>query len=168
MNTAIVVAIYSDQAEVEKAIQALRQSDVDMQHVSLVGREGAGDALSGLYHLGSELKYWGPLSTFWGGVWSVLFGCAFFAVPSIGPVLVGGPLVRWIVEALERTIDMAELSAVGAALHHAGLPRATVLECEAALRATQMLLMAHGSATEVSRVNDVLRTTAVVECRVYP
>jgi hypothetical protein len=167
MHTSAVVAVYNDQAEAEKAIQALRQSGIDMQHVSLVGREGPGETLSGCYHLGSEFKYCGKLSSFWGGVWSTLFGGAFFAVPSIGPVLVGGPLVRWIVEVLDRAIDVAELSEVGVALHRAGIPRASVLQCEAALRANQLLLIARGNASEVSRASDVLQTTAAVECRVH-
>ena len=42
---------------------------------------------------GDRMKYWGKLGTFWGGLWGLLFGAAFFAIPGIGPVLVAGPLV---------------------------------------------------------------------------
>ena len=159
-HSSVVVATYDDHVEVEKAMQALRQSGIDMQHVSLVGKEQPGEALSGCYRLESEFRYCGTLSTFWGGIWSLLFGCAFFAIPSIGPVLVGGPLVSWIVEVLDRTIDAAGLSELGLALHRAGVPRASVLECEAALRANRLLLVVHGSTAETGRAGHVLESTA--------
>ena len=38
---------------------------------------------------------------FWGGIWALLLGSAFFWVPGLGPLLVAGPLVAWIVGALE-------------------------------------------------------------------
>ena len=33
------------------------------------------------------MQYWGKLGAFWGGIWGLLFGAAFFAIPGIGPVL---------------------------------------------------------------------------------
>jgi hypothetical protein len=46
-----------------------------------------------------------------------LFGAAFFAIPGIGPVLVAGPLVAWIVGALEGAVVVGGLSALGAGLY---------------------------------------------------
>ena len=56
------------------------------------------------------MKYWGKLGAFWGGFWGMLFGSAFFWLPGIGTVLVAGPLVAWIVGALESTAVMGGLA----------------------------------------------------------
>jgi hypothetical protein len=31
------------------------------------------------------------MGAFWGGLWGLLFGAAFFAIPGIGPVVIAGP-----------------------------------------------------------------------------
>ena len=41
---------------------------------------------------------------------------AFFLIPGIGPLLVAGPLVGWIVGALEGAALLGGLSVLGAAL----------------------------------------------------
>ena len=71
----------------------------------------------GYYNTGDRMKHWGKLGAFWGGIWGMLFGAAFFAIPGLGPILVAGPLVAWIVGALEgavvvRRIERARRGAV--------------------------------------------------------
>jgi hypothetical protein len=56
------------------------------------------------------MKYWGKWGAFWGGFWGLLFGAAFFWVPAIGPVLVGGPLVAWIAAGLEDAMVIGGLN----------------------------------------------------------
>ena len=63
------------------------------------------------------MKYWGKQGAFWGGLWGLLCGAAFFAIPGIGPVLVAGPLVASIIGALEGAIVVGGLSARGAVQH---------------------------------------------------
>jgi len=55
----------------------------------------------GYYNTGDRMKYWGKLGAFWGGLWGFLLGSAFFWIPGIGPLVVAGSLVSWIVGALE-------------------------------------------------------------------
>jgi len=47
------------------------------------------------------MKYWGKLGAFWGGFWGLLFGSAFFFIPGVGPLLFAGPIVSYIIGALE-------------------------------------------------------------------
>ena len=47
---------------------------------------------------------------------------AFFAIPGIGPVLVAGPLVAWIIGALEGAVVVGGLTAVGAGLYQHRYP----------------------------------------------
>jgi len=65
----------------------------------------------------------------------MLFGSAFFFIPGIGPLLVAGPLVTWILGALEGAVVMGGISALGAALVSIGIPENSVLQYEAELKA---------------------------------
>ena len=49
----------------------------------------------GYYNTGDRMKHWAATGAAWGGIWSLLFGSAIFAIPGLGPVLVAGPLSRW-------------------------------------------------------------------------
>ncbi len=109
-----VVAIYQSHAEAETAIKELQQSGFDMQKLSIVGRNYHTDEhVVGYYNTGDRMKYWGKLGAFWGGFWGLLFGSAFFMIPGVGPLLVAGPLVGWIVGALEGAVVVGGVSALG-------------------------------------------------------
>ena len=97
-----VVAIYDTHTAAEEAIKKLQHAGIDMHTLSIVGKDYHSDEhVVGYYNSGDRMKYWGKTGAFWGGFWGLLFGSAFFAIPGIGPVLVAGPLVGWIVGALE-------------------------------------------------------------------
>jgi hypothetical protein len=87
-----------------------------------------------------------------------LVGAAFFAIPGLGPVLVAGPLVAWIVGALEGAVVVGGLSAVGAGLYSFGIPKDTVLKMDMALKADKFLVVAHGAATDVAKAKEILAT----------
>lgn len=103
---------------------------------------------------------WGVLGAFWGGLWGLLFGSAFFAIPGIGPILVAGPLVGWIVGALEGATIVGGISALGAALASIGIPNDSVLQYENDLRADRFLVVAHGTSAEVAKAKDIIGKTA--------
>jgi hypothetical protein len=105
------------------------------------------------------MKYWGKQGAFWGGIWGMLFGAAFCAIPGIGPILVAGPLVAWIIGALEGAVVVGGLSAVGAGLYSIGIPKDSVLTYEAALKSDRFLVLAHGTAAEVAKARDIMHTT---------
>jgi uncharacterized membrane protein len=99
------------------------------------------------------------MGAFWGGIWGMFLGGAFFAIPGIGPVLVAGPLVAWIVGALE--------GALGAGLYSIGIPKDSVVRYEAALKSDKFLLLAHGTTDEVARAKNIMHTTHPVEIAVH-
>jgi hypothetical protein len=113
------------------------------------------------------MKYWGKMGAFWGGIWGMLFGFAFFAIPGIGPILVAGPLVAWIVGALEGAVVVGGLSALGAGLFSIGIPKDSVVKYEAALKSDKFLLLAHGTADEVARARNIMQTTRPLEVAVH-
>jgi len=81
----------------------------------------------------------------------MLFGSAFFAIPGLGAVLVAGPLVAWIVGALEGAVVFGGLSAIGAGLYGMGFRRIVWVQYELALKTDQFLLMVHGTASGSSK-----------------
>ena len=163
-KTNSVVAIYKTHSQAEEAVKELQRSGFDMKKMSIVGKDYHSDEhVVGYYNTGDRMKYWGKLGAFWGGIWGWLFGAAFFAIPGIGPILVAGPLVGWIVAALEGAVVVGGLSAVGAGIYSIGIPKDSIVEYEEALRADKFLLLAHGTADEVDKAKDILQTTDPLE-----
>jgi hypothetical protein len=121
----------------------------------------------GLYNMGDRLKHWGNAGAFWGGIWGLLLGAAFFAIPGIGPVLVAGPLVAWIVGALEGAVIVGGLSAIGAGLFSIGVPKDSILSYEIALHTDKFLVLAHGPAQEVAAARDIINGTHPTELHVH-
>jgi uncharacterized membrane protein len=86
-------------------VPELQRAGLDMKKMSIVGKDYHTDErVVGYYNAGDRMKYWGEQGAFWGGIWGMLFGAAFFAIPGIGPISVAGPLVAWIVGALEGAV----------------------------------------------------------------
>jgi uncharacterized membrane protein len=167
-ETNAVVAIYETHSQAEEAVKELQRSGVDMKKLSIVGKDYHTDEqVVGYYNTGDRMKYWGKLGAFWGGLWGMLFGSAFFAIPGIGPVLVAGPLVAWIVGALEGAVVVGGLGVVGAGLCSIGLPKDSVVKYETAIKSDKFLILAHGTAEEVARMKDIIQTTRPVEVAVH-
>jgi uncharacterized membrane protein len=155
-----VVALYNTHTEAEAAVKELQQSGFDMKRLSIVGKDyHTEEHVVGYYNTGDRMRYWGKLGAFWGGLWGFLFGSAFFLIPGIGPVVVAGPLVSWIVGALEGAAITGGLTALGAALYGIGIPKNSVLEYETALKSDKFLVIAHGTAADVTEAKALLGRT---------
>lgn len=160
MKENAVVAVYDTHADATEAIQLLQRGGFDIKKLSVIGKDyHTEEHVVGYYNAGDRMKYWGKLGAFWGGIWGLLFGAAFFAVPGVGPVLVAGPLVAWIVSALEGAVAVGGLSAIGAGLYSIGIPKDSIVQYETALKANKFLVVAHGTPDEVERARDIIKTT---------
>jgi hypothetical protein len=154
------VAVYPSHTSAEAAIKELQRSGFDMKKLSIVGRDYHTDEhVIGYYNAGERMKYWGKMGAFWGGIWGMLFGSAFFLIPGVGPLLVAGPLVAWIVGALEGAVVVGGLSAVGAGLCSLGIPKDSILRYETALKTDKFVLIAHRSVDETTRAKRILHRT---------
>jgi hypothetical protein len=162
------VAIFNDHTGAEQAVKELRKAGFDIKKLSLVGKDYHSDEhVVGYYNTGDRIRYWGKLGAFWGGFWGLLFGSAFFFVPGIGPIVVGGPIVSWIIGALEGAAVVGGISAVGAALYSIGIPKDSVLRYETSLKANKFLLVVHGTIDEVERASSILQSTGAIETTVH-
>jgi hypothetical protein len=156
-NANAAVAIYGSTPEVLAVIRQLRDSEFDLNKVSMAGKDQRLSwQVTGYYRNQEALRYWGGLSTLYNEVWQTLSGWGFFALPGIGPVLVAGPLAEWIVVALNNAPFFGDMTAVGMGLYSVGVSKGNISQCEEALRAGKHLLLAHGSAHEVGRARDLM------------
>ena len=155
-----VVAIYATHTEADQAVKELQRAGVDLRKLSIVGKGYHTDEHAvGYYNTGDRMMYWGKVGAFWGGFWGLLFGSAFFMIPGLGPILAAGPVVTWIVGALEGAALVGGVSALGAGLYSMGIPKDSIVKYEAALKTDQFLLIAHGTAAEVAKAKDIIETT---------
>lgn len=163
-KTNSAVAIFSRREQAEQAIRKLHEAGIDLRQMSLVGRGvHSEEHVAGYYTAGDRMKAWGTNGAFWGGIWGMLFGSAFFWVPGLGPLMIAGPIVAWLVGALEGAAVVGGLSALGAALFSIGIPNDSILQYETAIKADKIVLVVHGTPVEVKEAEKVLATTAAVE-----
>jgi uncharacterized membrane protein len=163
-----VVAIYDTHVGAEEAIKKLQNKGIDMRTLSIVGKDTHTDEHAvGYYNTGDRMKYWGKTGAFWGGFWGLLFGSAFFAIPGIGPILAAGPIVAWIVGALEGAAVVGGVSAIGAGLYSIGIPKDSVVQYELAIKTDKYLVMVHGSTSEVEKARGILESTRALGVTVH-
>jgi hypothetical protein len=160
ISTNAIVAIYDSHEHAEHAVLELQHAGVDMKRLSIAAKGVHTDEhVIGYYNAGDRMKYWGKIGAFWGGFWGLLFGSGAFVIPGIGPILVAGPLVGWIVSALEGAALLGGVSAIGAGLISIGIPKDSVLKYDVALKTDKYLLVYHGTPDEVINAKDVIART---------
>jgi len=156
-----VVRVYDPHPETEATIKELQRSGFDINKLSIVGKD------SGARHrlLQRRRPHEGLVSAggLLGRLIGLLFGSAFFLIPGIGSVIVFGPLVSWIVRALEGAVMAGGLSALGAGLHSIGVPKNSIMEYETALACDKFLVIAHGTADETAKARSILETTRAAQ-----
>ncbi len=88
-----------------------------MHKLSIIGADyHSEEDVVGYYNTGDRMRSWDKNGAFWGGIWGVLLGSAFFVIPGIGPLVAAGPLVVAIVSALEGAVAVGAIGASGAGL----------------------------------------------------
>jgi hypothetical protein len=107
------------------------------------------------------------MGAFWGGLWGLFFGAAFFVVPGIGPITVAGPLVGWIVSSPEGAVMVGGLSAIGAGLFSIGIPKDSVIKYETQIKSDKLILVWHGTTEELERARSILESTKAVEVNLH-
>jgi uncharacterized membrane protein len=156
-NEPLLSVLYDTHAQAEQAVAELQTSGYDMKQLSIVGQGmHTEEKVVGYYNLGDRMLSWGGTGAFWGGIWSLLFGSAFFLVPGFGPLLIAGPFIAAVVAAAEGAVVVGSVSALAGALASIGIPENSILEYETEIKAGKFLLIAHGTAAEVARAREIL------------
>jgi hypothetical protein len=156
-NTETVIGVFPDHQSAETAVKGLAGAGFDMKNLSLVGKGYHSDEkVIGFYSSGDRIKFWGSRGAFWGGFWGLFFGGLFMTIPVVGHVIVLGYLAAAVVSGVESAVLVGGLGALGAALYGIGIPKDSVIQYEADMKADAFLVMAHGSDEEVARAKKIL------------
>lgn len=167
-GTNSVVAVYDTHEGAETGVKELQRAGIDMHALSIIGKDTHSEEHAvGYYNTGDRMKYWGQTGAVWGGFWGLLFGSAFFAIPGIGPILAAGPIIGWIVGALEGAVIFGGLSVIGAGLIGMGIPQDSVVQYEVALKTDKYLLMVNGTAAEVEKAKGILESTRPLNTTIH-
>lgn len=163
-----VVGVFNNHQDAESAVKELQASGFDMKKLSVVGKDyHTEENVMGYYNTGDRMATWGKYGLFWGWIWGLLFGSAFFILPGVGAVMVGGPLVSWIIGAIETAMVTGGLTALGGALSGIGIPKDSILRYETALKADKFILIAHGTVQEVEKAKSILKQNKAEETNVH-
>ena len=163
-----VVGVYETHDMAEAAVKEFQKAGFDMKKLSIIGRDyHTEEHVVGYYNTGDRMKAWGKIGAFWGSIWGLLFGAAFFVIPGLGPIAVAGPLVSTIVGALEGAVVVGGMSAIGGALAGMGIPKGSIIKYETSLKADKFVLVCHGTAPEMEQAQEVLKNTAATEVNAH-
>jgi hypothetical protein len=158
-NTDTVIAVFADHNGAETAVKKLAAAGFEMKNLSVVGKGYHSDEkVVGFYNIGDRIKFWGTRGAFWGGLWGWFLGGMFVTIPVVGHVVVLGYLAAMAISAVETAVAVGGLSALGAALYSVGVPKNSVIQYEAALKADDFLVMARGPTAEIARAKSILGT----------
>jgi hypothetical protein len=156
-KTDTAVAVFNDHTAAEAAIKQLAGAGFEMQQLSIIGQGyHTEEKVVGFYNTGERIRFWGTRGAVWGGLWGLFFGGLFITIPAVGPLVVLGYAAAAAIMAIENAAVVGALSVLGAALFSIGIPKNSVLQYEAAVKADGFLVMAHGSAEEVNRAKAIL------------
>jgi hypothetical protein len=88
-------------------------------------------------------------------------------VPFVGPVVVLGHLGVMLLGAAEGAVLGGGVSALAGALVSVGIPNDSVVRYEAAVKADQFVVMAHGSPTQIEQAKTMLESASPDELNVH-
>jgi hypothetical protein len=155
-NVDTVVAVFIDHRAAEMAVKNLTEGGFKMKDLSVIGKGyHSEEKVVGFYNAGDRIKFWGTRGLFWGGLWGLFFGGLFLTTP-FGPVVALGYLATILVAGIENAAVVGGLTAIGAAIYSMGIPKDSVIQYEADVKADNFVVMAHGTADEVARARAIL------------
>jgi hypothetical protein len=163
------VGIFNTHIQSEVAVKALQTSGLNIKKLSIVGKDPYSDEqLLGFYNTGDRMEYWGRSGKFWDGLWDLLSGAGFFWVPGIGPLLVAGPLVALIVDAVEGSVVVGDPSAIGTGLLRMGIPKDSVLKYETFIKNGKFILIYNGNIEEAEKAHQIFERSKAEEANLHP
>lgn len=164
-SAAKCAAVFGSHQTAENAVKELSRAGFDIAKLSIIGRDYHTDEhIVGFYNGKDRVRHWGKLGAFWGSLFGILFAPAFFIIPGMGPILIGGFFGSALMGMIEGGVVGAAaggtMTAFGAALWSIGIPKDSVLNYEQALKADKFLLLVHGTPDEVAKAHELLVSTA--------
>ncbi len=152
-----VVAVFGEHQEADAAVKKLVGAGFTPDNLSIVGKGyHSEEKVVGFYNAGERIQFWGKRGALWGSLWGLFAGGVSLTIPIVGHIMVLGYLAAIVVSAVEGAVMVGGLSALGAALYSAGVPRDSVVQYEQAVKADGFLVIVHGEVEELTRARALL------------
>jgi len=159
-----IVGVYDTMAQAEGAVRKLDEGGFRIEQVSILARDLTSEKeVHGYLTTGDVAKQAAGTGAWVGGLFGLLVGAAFIWVPGFGPLLVAGPLAAVLLGGIEGAAVGAAASGLLGALTGWGISKQHILKYEEDVKAGKYLVVAHGSAEDVARAEDILRGTGAGE-----
>jgi hypothetical protein len=168
-NPDIAVALYDQHTQADDGVKALQRAGFDMKKISIIGKDyQTEEHVIGFLNAGDRAKIFGKYGAYWGGLMGVLFGSALMFIPVLGHIVILGPLAAMLFGGLQGAVVVGGVSALAGALLSIGIPKDSVLRYETALKANKFILMVHGDSQEISRAQEVLKSSGMSSFEQHP
>ncbi len=168
MPVGSVVGVFGRMSGTEEAIRRLATSGFPIRKISIVARDLESEKEVHGYIIAGDVDKNGTAAGAWfGGIFGLLVGAAFLWVPGFGPLLVIGPLAAAMLSGIEGALAGATNGGLLGALMGWGVPRQHILKYEEWVKSRKYLVIAHGSAEEVTQAHDILKGTAAEELAIH-
>lgn len=160
-----VAAIFPDPQAAEAAVKRLTAAGVPLQAISIVGKgpSHAGAKVAGSHDRAGRMKVLGSRGAFWGGLSALPVDGVLLTIPPAGPVVVLGYLAA-AVSAVDGVVVVGGLGGL------AGIdaPRDSMLHYESAIAADGVLVLAHGTATDLAQAEHMLKALNPTHLELHP
>ncbi|MGC8780866.1 MAG: general stress protein [Anaerolineae bacterium] len=164
MSEQSVVGVYRTMSEAEEAVRVLDRGGFPIKQVSVLAQNLESEkAVHGYVTAGDVAKAGAGTGAWVGGLFGLLVGAAFIWVPGFGPLLVAGPFAAMLLGGVEGVMAGAASGGLLGALVGWGVSKQHILKYEEHLKGGKYLVIAHGSAEEVARAQNILQGTAAIE-----
>ena len=158
------IGLYNTMSEAEEAIKSLDKGSFPIKQVSIVTQNIESEkVVHGFVTAGDVAKTGADTGAWVGGLFGLLVGAAFIWIPGFGPLFVAGSFASVLLGGMEGVVAGAASGGVLGALVGWGVSKKHILKYEEQLKAGKYLLIAHGSAEEVARAQNILKDSKAAE-----
>jgi hypothetical protein len=153
-----VIAVYGEHTAADDAVKRLMNAGIIFGHLSVVGKGShTEEKVVGFYNIGGDrIKFLGRRGDLWSRLWRLFVVGVSLTIPGAGQIIILGYLAAIVVAALEGSIMVGGLSALGAALYSSGVPKDNAIQYEQVVRADGFLVILHGEGEELTRALGIL------------
>jgi len=164
-----VIAIYDRVSTAESAIRALDQAGFPTKQVSFISQQfNNDDQVHGFITTHDDHIKGGAITGAWvGGIFGLVTGVAFLAVPGFGPLLAAGHLASVLLGSIEGAAIGAAGGGFLAALANSGVAEHYLPPYEAVLKEGKCMVMVHGTAEEVTLAHNILKDTGAADVQIH-
>src|SRR5262245_39824471 len=164
MSEQSVVGVYKSMDEAERAVHELDRAKFPIDQVTIVTKDIATEKKVHGYVTACDVSKQGAKTGAWvGGIFGLLVGAAFMWVPGIGAVVVAGSLASALLGGVEGALAGRALGGILSGLAAWGISKQHILKYEEIVKAGKFLVIAHGSAQDVTKAREVLGKTGASE-----